>query len=174
MTPPPAREDVRLEPVTLAHADAMYRWMCDPHVRHNFGLRTDPSPQKTRAWIERAMSSPEFRPFAICYGGTHVGNVVLDHIDPLRKLCRLSIFIGEPSARGVGVGQAAVRAALRVAFEELSLGKVYLIVHAGNAPAIAAYERVGFKREGLHRKEFLLDGRLVDEIYMGIFPDEVR
>jgi RimJ/RimL family protein N-acetyltransferase len=55
-----------------------------------------------------------------------------------------------------------------VAFGELRLRKVYLTVHAKNQRAVAAYEAAGFAVEGVHRREFLLDGELVDELYMGI------
>jgi diamine N-acetyltransferase len=172
MTVPGARDEVRLEPVSLAHAEAMFRWMTDAEVRENIGLRTEPTPEKTRAWIQTAVNDPATRAFAVMHRDAHVGNVVLDRIDQRLKLARLSIYIGERPARGTGVGTAAVTMALRVAFGELGLHKVYLTVHAENAPAIALYERAGFRREGVLREEFLLGGRRVDAIYMGILRRE--
>ena len=60
----------------------------------------------------------------------------------------------------------------RKLFGPLDLHKVWLTVHARNAAAIHAYEAVGFRVEGTHRGEFLLDGARLDEIYMGILKTD--
>jgi RimJ/RimL family protein N-acetyltransferase len=52
------------------------------------------------------------------------------------------------------------------------LYKVWLTVHARNAAARRAYEKVGFVTEGLLRGEFLLGGERVDAYYMGLLADE--
>ena len=52
-----------------------------------------------------------------------------------------------------------------------ALHKVWLTVHAGNAAAIAVYERCGFQTEGVLRDEFLLDGERVDALRMGVILD---
>jgi RimJ/RimL family protein N-acetyltransferase len=66
------------------------------------------------------------------------------------------------------VGTAAVFHAARFAFEEWRLHKLWLIAHEENRAALAAYERVGFVREGLLRDEFLLGRRRVAAVYMGL------
>ena len=43
----PLRADVSLVPIEPAHAENMYRWMCDPEVSDNIGLRSAPSIEKT-------------------------------------------------------------------------------------------------------------------------------
>lgn len=159
---------VRLADLTVAHVDAMYRWMCDPIVSQNIGLRSEPSLEKTRAWVERATTDDTIEARAILLDGVHVGNVVLDRIDRHVSRARLSIYIGEAVARGRGVGRSAVTLASELAFDALDLEKVWLTVHAKNVTAIAAYEAAGFVVEGVHRGEFLLTGVRCDEIYMGI------
>jgi RimJ/RimL family protein N-acetyltransferase len=158
---------VTLTPLEPAHAEAMFRWMLDPIVADNLGLRSDPTLDKTRDFIERAAEGATVVARAILADGVHVGNVVLDQIDRHVGKARLHIYVGEGSIRGKGVGKAALEAALRLAFGELALSKVWLTVHTRNASAIAAYVAVGFRVEGVHRKEFLLRGERVDELYMG-------
>jgi RimJ/RimL family protein N-acetyltransferase len=160
---PPA---VALVPLRPAHAPAIVRWLRDPAVSANLGLRSRPTLAKTRAFIAAA-SGDAICARAIAVDGRHVGNVVLDHIDRQIGKARLHIYIGDPAARGHGVGRRAVALALALAFDQLGLYKVWLTVHARNTAAIRAYQAVGFAIEGTHRGEFLLDGERVDELYMG-------
>jgi RimJ/RimL family protein N-acetyltransferase len=163
---------VTLADLTAAHAAAMYRWMCDPVVRKNVGLRSEPTLGKTLAWLEKAASDNTISARAILHDGVHVGNVVLDSIDRHVSKARLSIYLGEPAARGQGIGKRAVTLALDLAFGPLGLNKVWLTVYAKNAAAIGAYEAVGFVVEGTHREEFVLDGARFDELYMGILKSD--
>lgn len=164
--------DVRLADLTAAHAPAMYRWMCDPIVSKNVGLRSEPSLEKTLAWLERVATDDAVAARAILLDGVHVGNVVLDQIDRHVSRARLSIYIGEAATRGHGVGKSALALALDLAFGALGLHKVWLTVHAKNQAAIAAYQAVGFAIEGTHRDEFILDGARLDEIYMGVLRSD--
>jgi RimJ/RimL family protein N-acetyltransferase len=166
------RSDVRLVPVGPEHAGTMHAWMCDPEVSRNIGLRTAPSPDRTRAWIARALENTAIHAFAILVETRHVGNVVLDQVDEYLSTARLSLYVGEPSARGAGIGQTAVFLALREAFAALGLHKVWLTVHCRNAAAVRLYEQLGFVVEGVLRGEFLLDGERIDAIRMGVLRDE--
>ena len=159
---------MRLAPVAIEHADAMAGWMADPDTAQGLGLRAEPSNERTREWVLRATTDDTVHAYAIYSRDRHVGNVVLDQLDTHLGTARLSIYVGEPDARGRGVAQAAVRQAAARARDELALHKLWLIVHEGNAPARAAYERCGFEVEGRLREEFLLAGRRVDALRMGL------
>lgn len=166
--------EVTLAALDVTHAEAMLRWTSQADVAENLGLRTEPSLERTLAYIERTKTDPTYSAWAIMLGGRHVGNVILDQIDRRTERARLHIYVGGGAARGQGVGRRAVVLALDVAFGKLGLNKVWLTVHEKNAVAIAAYLAVGFTLEGTHRKEFLLDGELVDELYMGILRTDPR
>jgi len=161
-----------LAPLGPEHAAAMLRWMQDPEVAENLGLRNLPTWEKTIAWIAQANAADDCVPLAIMPDGKHVGNVILDRIDRYLGTVRLSIYIGDASDRGRGVGRAAVKAAVNYAFETLELHKVWLTVHQHNARAIAAYEAAGFAREGVLRDEFLLRGARCHAVVMGILRIE--
>jgi RimJ/RimL family protein N-acetyltransferase len=165
------QKPVQLVPLRRCHAEAMYRWMCDPEVRENVGVRAEPSLERTEKWIDGALADSSVVPFAIEAGGQHVGNVVLDRIDEHLSTARLSIYVGESSVRGKGIGRAAVREAVEHAFGKLGLNKVWLTVHAHNAAGIAAYVAAGFAVEGILRDEFVLRGKRCAALYMSIFND---
>jgi RimJ/RimL family protein N-acetyltransferase len=161
---------VSLTRLRTEHAPAIVRWLRDPTVSANLGLRARPTLARTRAFI--ADTTGDHRARAILVDGRHVGNVVLDQIDRRIGKARLHIYVGEPDARGRGVGRRAVGLAVALAFEALGLHKVWLTVHARNRAAIRAYRAAGFAIEGVHRGEFLLNGERVDELYMGMLrPD---
>jgi RimJ/RimL family protein N-acetyltransferase len=164
--------EIHLVGLDPRHAEAMYQWMCDPVVRDNVGVRSEPSLARTRSWIEQATQDATVAPFAIELDGVHVGNVVLDRIDNHLATCRLSIYVGEPSARGKGVGRVAVALAVQHAFGMLGLNKVWLTVHVHNAPAIAAYVAAGFAMEGILRDEFVLRGKRCAAFYMSVLKEE--
>ena len=168
------RPDVRLIALQMEHAGQMYEWMCDPEVSLSIGLGKEPSLAKTHEWLSAALRDPLVRPFAILLNGRHVGNVVLDRIDDYLATARLSIYIGEPSARGTGVGLSATYAALAEAFQTLNLHKVWLTVHARNFAAIHTYSKLGFQLEGIHRDEFRLQNERLPRLYMGLLSQEFR
>ncbi|MDB4962321.1 MAG: family N-acetyltransferase [Myxococcales bacterium] len=164
---------ITLAPLRPAHAPAIVRWLGDPVVSANLGLRSRPTLVRTRAFIAGSNTAAVCAR-AILLGAHHVGTVVLDQIDRHIGRARLHIYIGDAEARGHGVGKRAVALALALAFDELDLHKVWLTVHERNAGAIRTYESVGFAIEGRHRSEFLLDGERVDELYMGVLRSTVQ
>ncbi len=167
------RGDISLAPLVGGHAAAMSRWMDDPEVRNNVGLRREPSLERTVAWISAAQLDPSIRPFAILCDGAHVGNVILDRIDDHLRTARLSIYIGDAHARGAGIGRAAAWLALREAFDSLGMHKVWLTVHPRNTAALKTYAALGFKTEGVLRGEFILDGERLDALYLGVLRQEL-
>ncbi len=165
--------DVALAPLGPWHAEATLRWLQDPVVAENIGLRSTASLERTQDFIARAAEDPTIAARAILEGGVHVGNVVLDHIDRHASKARLHVYVGEATARGRGVGKRAVALALDLAFGEVGVDKVWLTVHAGNANAKAVYLAAGFVVEGVHRAEFVLRGDRIDEIYMGVLRTDL-
>jgi len=162
------RRDVSLQPLALSHAAAMFCWVSDPEISQNIGLRSEPTLEKTQAWISNALNDASIKPFAIYLGRQHAGIVVLDRIDAHLSTARFSIYIGERAARGAGIGASAAYLACAEGFRALPLNKIGLVVHVENKTAITCYARLGFKLEGTLRDEFKLNGRLIDAHYMGL------
>jgi RimJ/RimL family protein N-acetyltransferase len=164
---------VTLTSVSADMAEAMLRWMLDPAVAENVGVQTDPTLEKTRSWIAAAAESG-IHARAILADGHHVGNVVLDQMDPHTRAARLSMYVGDPEMRGRGVGRSALNLLLTEAFNDLHLNKVWLLVHARNEPALALYLATGFVMEGLLRDEFRLGNELIPVWRMGILEKDWR
>ncbi len=67
--------------------------------------------------------------------------------------------------RGKGLGTKLGRIAIREA-RRMGMRTLHLTVFEGNAPAIALYRKLGFRREGVLRGRVLYKGRLRGELSM--------
>lgn len=166
------RRDVSIGSLELDHAPNMLAWMQDPEVGANVGLVRPPTLEYTRTWITDALSGNSVWPYAIFHAGQHVGNVIFDQRDPHLGSARLSVYVGPRESRGAGVGLTGMYLALRNAFGERDLHKVWLTVHARNSRAICAYARLGFEVEGVLRDGFMLAGERLAALYMGLLRDD--
>jgi RimJ/RimL family protein N-acetyltransferase len=84
--------------------------------------------------------------------GNVIGHISLSKIDRKNKSARIGkVLVGDKNIRSQGIGQLMVKEILKIAFEELKLHRVSLGVFDFNKSAIACYEKVGFKKEGLLR-----------------------
>jgi len=122
-------------------------------------------------WLRAAQSaSHQHINLAICLTGTdkHIGNIYLREIDWVARRAELHIFIGDADQRGHGYGRAAVRQLIEYAFRDLGLHRIYLLVLAGNLPAIRSYTACGMIQEGILRGHAFKGGKFVDVIVMGI------
>lgn len=99
-----------------------------------------------------------------------VGYVRLVPPTPLPSNTHVRMIQGlavDDSARGRGIGRALVEAAVERA-RGLGARRVTLRVLGPNAPARRLYESLGFVVEGLAPEEFLIAGRYVDDVSMGL------
>ncbi len=77
--------------------------------------------------------------------GEIVGTMELRNIDVENKVARVCRFlIGEEKERGKGIGEKALKEALRIGFEDKDYEKITLGVFDFNKSAIRCYEKVGF------------------------------
>ena len=56
-----------------------------------------------------------------------------------------------PELRGRGIGLTMMQEVLRIGFDEFALHRIELVVFDFNKPAIACYQKAGFRTEGLLR-----------------------
>jgi len=170
MMPIYLRKSVRVGPLLREYAPAMARWMTDPEVSENLGLRNKPSLERTSQWIEKALHDSAMRVFAISVDGQYVGNVVIDQINSYQGTGRLSVYVGESAARGSRAGITGLYLAILQGFKEVGLRKIHLTVHPHNFRAISCYVKLGFIVEGVLREEFLFRGERMAALYMGLLP----
>jgi ribosomal protein S18 acetylase RimI-like enzyme len=99
--------------------------------------------------------------------GRLVGMAVVVREDLIKTRHRANLYgvYVAPEVRRAGVGRALLDAAVAAA-TELGAELLELGVSALNAPAIALYERAGFRRWGVQPRALRLDDHDLDEIWM--------
>jgi [ribosomal protein S5]-alanine N-acetyltransferase len=98
-----------------------------------------------------------------------IGYVQIQNISAVHRSADIGIRIGEENYRGLGYGKEALGMALDYCWDHLNLERLGLIVFRDNARALNAYKAVGFKKEGLLKRLFYVDGRWVDVVVMVSF-----
>lgn len=125
-------------------------------------------------FVERVYKSEHEVAFGIAIkeNDALVGVTGLSQINFKNRHTVFGIFIGEKSEWGKGYGTEATALITGYAFETLNMNRVWLQVYEYNERGIRAYERVGFKREGVFRQHRYHEGRYWDTIVMGILREE--
>ena len=103
--------------------------------------------------------------------GKCVGEAVLNQWDPGNESCNFRILIG-PKGRDRGLGTEATRLIVGYGFEHLGLHRISLEVYAFNPRARRAYEKVGFRAEGVLRESLRYNGEWHDATLMSILAPE--
>lgn len=166
---------VTLGPLLDADLPVLFRWINEPDQVHWNAAYHPVSETDHRAWFDSIRQRPDVAIFAIRTTSDDrlIGTCQLKGVDPVHRSAELQIRIGEVDERGRGHGTDAVRQLVRFGFRDLNLNRVYLNVFAHNAAAIRAYEKVGFRREGMLREAAHIDGQYVDVVVMGILRSEL-
>lgn len=160
-------------------APLMLEWMHDADIQRSFKRRmSDYTIDDVLAFIKKAafpdvVSTGADLHFAIAdqADDRYLGTVSLKNIDTENKNAEFAI-VTRKAAHGKGIGHEATILALKKAFNELGLQRVYLNVFSNNEPAIRLYERCGFKAEGEFRNHFIIDGQYVGWKWYGMLKDE--
>lgn len=155
---------VTLVPLGRQHLARTRTWANDPVIMRLMDRSSPVSDAEHEAWFATVVPRGDCAYFAIerATEPHHVGNVWLWAIDHRHRKAELRVVVGEPSARGAGVGRTAIDLAVRYAFDELSLHRVYAFVLAHNPAARRAFEAAGFGVEGTLRDDRRVGDGFVD------------
>jgi diamine N-acetyltransferase len=160
--------NLRLEPLAVEHLEHVMTWVNDREVMQYFANRqTHISEEEERRYIESLLASRNDRAYSVFDGDRYVGQCSLNAIYWPARNARLFIVIRR-EAQGHGYGPAAIRALLDIAWRQLELHKVWLIVRRDNRDAQAMYLKLGFDFEGVLKDEYCVNDRYFDMVRMSI------
>lgn len=163
---------VELTALRPEDSPSLFEWINDRALVTLSAPYREVSHTEHDSWFEQIRQRDDIRIFGIRENGRLVGTCQLHSIHSVHRSAELQIRIGDPEARGRGVGTAATTRLLEIAFHELGLHRVYLHVFATNQPARRLYERLGFRVEGVQREAAWIEGVWIDVVLMAILADE--
>ncbi|MBU6256361.1 MAG: GNAT family N-acetyltransferase [Chloroflexi bacterium] len=172
-------DGVALRPHTRATLPALKRWYADPDLVRLARHRNVPlSSDEVERLVRERFTTTQMLAFALYErtrtGEQLIGSCTLANLDSGNQTATLHLMIGEPSARGRGLGTEATRLVTGFAFDTLGLHRVSLTLFSFNVAALRCYAKAGFLEEGRMRDAILRDGQRWDEIQMGLLATDAR
>lgn len=166
---------VTLRPIVAGDADDFWADLDDEEARFLTGTHAEFSREQIERWVSSRAEQPDRLDLAVVdlASGEWLGELAVLDWDSDNRSCGFRIALNS-RGRGRGIGPAAMTLLFDYVFEHLPINRVGLEVYAFNTRAIAAYERLGFVREGVLRETLLWDGRYHDAIVMSILETERR
>jgi len=165
---------VTLRPFRADDLPRMREWMRDPETSRTWARA--PIVPDSRFEDDLAGKFKRFDTsgyFAIDDSQGHfVGRIEFENLQLVDRTAEVMIMLGEPSARGKGIGTDAMVTLLRYLFDGRQLERVWLTVITWNEAAIASYKKVGFIVEGRLREDCWIEGALHDQLVLGILRAE--
>jgi len=166
---------VVLRPVTENDLPRLLEILREPAVARRWTQLEDE--QGLRAFLAGADADTAERisTFVIVVGEQLVGWIAgWEKLEPDYRHAGVDLFVAT-AHQGAGLGPAAIRLLCRWLFEECRHHRIIIDPAADNLPAIAAYEKVGFKRVGvLRRYERGADGTYHDGLLLDLLPEDLK
>jgi RimJ/RimL family protein N-acetyltransferase len=162
-------------PLEREDAPVLARYVNDPAVRRTLSMYRPHSVAQEQSFVESLSKSEHQVVMGISRHESPdelIGVTGLHGLDFRGRRAEFGIFIGLSELWGKGYGTEAARMMLDYGFGTLNLNRVWLQVYGHHTAAVRAYEKAGFKREGVQREQHFTDGRYVDGVLMGILRSE--
>ena len=164
----------RLEPLSLAHAQGLYKASAEPE---RFEFLPDAPPASVadvRAWIERYLTNDEYVFSAVVdrATGEAAGRQALMRIVPEHGVIEIGNILWGPAISRTRVSTEAFYLAARHAFDELGYRRFEWKCNDRNEPSKAAALRFGFTFEGLFRQHMVVKGKSRDSAWFSIIDRE--
>ena len=166
---------LRLEPLAVDHLPHVMTWVNDREVMQYFATRQQDIPEEQeRQYLAALVASSTDRAYSMFDGETYVGQCSINQIYWPARSGRVFLVVRR-AMQGKRYGTRALELLSEVAWRELRLHKLWLIVRRDNRAAQAMYLRHGFDFEGVLIDEYCVNDRFYDMVRMAmITPHERR
>ena len=166
-------ERIYLSPISMENIDIFMRWINDPEIAETTGFysRVISLIQETEM-LESLAKEGNIFSIVTYKDDTVIGNCSFFGTDEVNRTAEIGIMIGEKEYQNKGYGTEAINLLLKFGFENRNYNNIYLHVMSFNERAIACYEKVGFKPQGVRREAVIRGQEKYDMIYMDILADE--
>lgn len=160
-------ERVVLRPMTEADRPSLEAIVADPAVAAYWGSDT--------VELEPPGGEEPVHQWVVLVDGAVAGYVqAYEELEPQYTYAGMDIFLA-PAFHGRGLGPEVLRVVARWLIDVRGHHRLVIDPRADNARAVAAYERIGFRRVGVLRQyDRGRDGVLRDGLLLDLLADELR
>ncbi len=165
---------ITLDALDIKDRELLLKWNRDEEIRKLIGSVFSASELEHQNWFDNKCISANEKVWMIRLNNeeTTIGVIGLKNIDYINGNAEVYIYIGEKNYWGKGLGTAAIKKILTIAFYNLRLHRIHLYVFSYNLRAIKSYEKIGFINEGNYRQSKFVDGEYYDKYIMGLLKEE--
>jgi RimJ/RimL family protein N-acetyltransferase len=168
-------ERTTLRPLAEDDAPALFEIFSDPEVMRYWSSPAHADERRTRemiASIERGFDDRSLLQWGIerKADGRLLGTVTLMPA-PRQPRAEIGFILGREHW-GRGFAAEAQRTAIGFAFGELGLHRLEADADPANSASVRSLERLGFRREGLLRERWEVEGRVTDSVILGLLARE--
>jgi RimJ/RimL family protein N-acetyltransferase len=165
---------IYLRPLERTDASLVQPWFNDPEVTRQLLLFRPISLQAEEAFLDALAKNEADVIVMIVLRETDrpIGTVGLHTDNHPHRQARFGIAIGAKDEWGKGYGTEATALMVDYAFDTLNLHRVWLHVLEYNIAGRRAYEKAGFREEGVLRQSHFTAGRYWDTTCMAILRHE--
>jgi len=162
--------EVRLSDV----GEQYYKWLNDNEVSQF--LETKFFPQSIKSienYVSSMLCSKEsvFLAIIVKENEKHIGNIKIGPINWIHRFADVSLVIGDKKSWGKGFGSEAIKLVVEYSFKKLNLHRLSAGIYSNNVGSIKAFEKAGFKEEGIKKSIRFFNGSYIDEKIFGIVKE---
>lgn len=163
---------VSLRPFSAEDAPFFLKWYNDPATRSKIGEAYPCLPERADAITRR--TGPDYVWFAVVRNsnGAVIGEVGLLRMVPAWRTTDLTIILPDRENQHKGYGTEAIHLLLDYAFGALNFNRVAIGVVGFNEAALAFYEKIGFRREGIQQQGYYYNFQYHDFVMMRLLRQE--
>jgi RimJ/RimL family protein N-acetyltransferase len=164
---------VYLRPLEREDAPVIVPWFNDPEITRHLLRHLPISLRDEEAFIDGKGREPDavVLGVALKQDDRLIGVAGLRHFNHQSRQASFGITLDKREWEK-GYGTEATRLLVGYCFETLNLNRVWLHVYEHNGRGIRAYEKAGFRKEGVLRQDQYREGRYWDTVVMSILREE--
>jgi RimJ/RimL family protein N-acetyltransferase len=160
-----------MRPFKISDAELWQIWDTDPEVQSFM-----PEPfnevqniEEQYKYIEECGADEEGFYWSIeTKSGATIGTIALTELNSYHQVADLGIVIGDKNYWGKGVATEVIRALVNYAFAHLNIRKISAEVEDGNVGMIKAFEKIGFKQDGVFESARVKNNQRISVYHFGI------
>lgn len=152
-----------------------FEWRKDEEIQNMVGgPKYFVSKEKERQWVLNTITDSNRIVLGICLKNNNklIGTINIQEIDWINRSARVPIIIGDKAEWGKGFAVEARFMALKFAFEERGMHRIWALVLENNIASLKLHGRCGFVQEGILRDSVFKNGKFHNQLYLGLIRED--
>lgn len=166
---------VSLKPLSEKNVTSFYHWINDEQVvKYSLSIFSRlKSIDEINSWFNEMLYERDSINLGIYLDEKElIGYAGISNISEYNKSGEYFILIGDKAYWNRGIGTRVTKDVLSIGFRHYGLNRIMLTVLEPNKAGVKAYERSGFRHEGVLRQASFREGKFYDKIIMSILKSE--